>query len=115
MASPERRRCLRYICSLPVELRSAGQPYPISCQTTDISLYGCYVKMLQPLPIGTGVDIRIGTGGEGIKAKGIVRTADAALGNGIEFTEMASSCQVELQRYLQALPEPTPGAPDIIR
>ena len=112
---PERRRFPRRLCSLPVELRPPGQSYPTSCETTDVSLSGCYVKMLVPLPVGTAVDLRLGMGGEEVKAKGIVKTADAALGNGIEFTEMASSCQVQLQHYLQTLPEVTLGSPDIIR
>ena len=112
---PERRQFPRYQCSLPVQLRVAGQAYPTSTEITDISLGGCYVKMLLPLLVGTAVEVRIGTDGGEIKAKGSVKTADPSLGNGIAFTEMASSCQLELQRYLQTLPEVAAGSAGIIR
>jgi len=81
----------------------------------DISLGGCYVRMLLPLPIGTVVEIQIGTDGGEIKAKGTIKTADPALGNGIEFTEMASSCRLQLEQFLQTLPEVTAESDGIIR
>ena len=76
---------------------------------------GCYVKMLFPLPAGTVVAIRIGMDGREVKAKGLVKTADPGLGNGIEFTGMASSCRQELERYLQTLPEAGTDSALIIR
>ena len=111
---PQRRRFPRYQCSVPVQLHIAGQAYPISTETTDISLGGCYVKMLLPVPVGTAVEVRIGTDSGEINAKGTVKTADPSLGNGIAFTEMASSCQLELQRYLQTLPEVSTGSAGVI-
>ncbi len=80
-----------------------------------MSLNGCYVKLLFPLPIGTAVDIRIGMEGGGVQAKGIVRTADPALGNGIEFTEMASPCRLLLEHYLEALSQEDSSPNKIIR
>jgi len=112
---PERRRFARYQCSLAVQLRAAGQAYPTSTEITDISLGGCYVKMLLPLPVGTAVEIRVGTDGGEIVAKGTVKTADPSLGNGIAFTEMASSRQLELQHYLQTLPREATGSASVIR
>jgi len=115
MEVPERRRFARHQCSLPVQLQVAGLAYPTSTETTDISLGGCYVKMLVPLPVGTEVEIRIGTDSGEINAKGTVKTLDPSLGNGIAFTEMASSCQLKLQSYLQTLPEVSAGSAGVIR
>ena len=103
--SSERRRFTRYQGTLAVQLRAEGQAFSTSCEAIDMSLSSCYVKMLFPLPVGTAVDIRIGMDGREAKAKGLVKTSDPALGNGIEFTEMASSCQQELEQFLQTLPE----------
>jgi len=113
--SPERRRFPRRTCSLPVELRPPGQPYPTAAETTDVSLCGCYVKLLFPLPIGTVVDIRIGIEDVGVRAKGIVRTTDPALGNGIEFTEIASSCRLQLEHHLETLSQEDSSPDKIIR
>jgi len=80
-----------------------------------MSLCGCYVKLLFPLPIGTVVDIRIGIEGGGVEAKGIVRTADPSLGNGIEFTEVAPPCRLQLEDYLEALSQEDSSPNKIIR
>jgi len=113
--SSERRRFPRFSGSFPVELRSAGQPYPTCCETTDISLCGCYVRVLFPLSVGTVVDIRIVMAGREIQAKGVVKTLDPALGNGIEFTEMGSSSRLQLQQYLETLSHEDPSPNKIIR
>ncbi len=101
----ERRRFPRRLCSLPVELRPPGQPYPTSCETTDLSLCGCYVKLLFPLPVGTVVDVRFSAGDTEVQAKAVVKTSNPGLGNGIDFTEMAPSTRLQLERYLETLPE----------
>jgi hypothetical protein len=80
-----------------------------------MSLCGCYVKLLFPLPTGTVVDIRIGIEGGSVQAKGIVRTADPALGNGIEFTEIASPCRLQLEHYLETLSQEESSPNKIIR
>ncbi len=100
----ERRRFPRGACSVPVNLHPAGQSYATSCETTDLSLCGCYVRLQSPLPVGTLVDVRIGIEGGEVKAKGIVRTVDPALGNGIEFTEIDGTSRDQLQHYLITLP-----------
>ena len=102
---PVSRRFPRRVCSLPVQLRSPGQPYFTSCETTDISLCGSYVKLLSPLPVGTVVEVRIGTGDTQVKATGVVKTSDPGLGNGIEFTEMTPPNRLQLEHYLKILPD----------
>ena len=110
----ERRRFARHPCALPVQLHAVGQDYPISGETTDISLGGCYVKLLFPLAAGTVVEIRIGMDGRDIKARGTIKTVDPTLGTGIEFTEMDPYCQHELQLYLEAIPEVSSDSSSVI-
>jgi len=65
--------------------------------------------------VGTVVDIRIVMAGREIQAKGVVKTLDPALGNGIEFTEMGSSSRLQLQQYLETLSHEDPSPNKIIR
>jgi hypothetical protein len=51
------------------------------------------------------VDIRIGTGSTEVRGKAIVRTSHPGLGNGVEFTEMTPVHKLQLERYLETLPE----------
>jgi len=112
---PEHRRSARHKCALPVQLHCAGQSYPTSGETTDVSVRGCYVKLLFPLPVGTQVDVRIALPDGEVKAKGVIRTFDPALGNGLEFTEMLPASQAELEHCLKEFPEASEGGFDIIR
>jgi len=112
---PEHRQSGRRQCALPVQLHCTEQSYPTSGETTDVSLRGCYVKLLFPLPQGTKVDVRIALPDGEAKAKGVVRTLDPTLGNGIEFTEMEPASQEALERCLHEFPESTPGDFEIIR
>lgn len=99
----ERRRFPRRTGSLPVELRIATQSYPMECETTDISLCGCYVKNMFTLPIGTAVHLRIRLNDVEFQVNGSVKTADPGLGNGIDFAEMNSRQREELAHYLEKL------------
>jgi len=105
-AHQERRRFSRCSCSLRVQLRPTGQPYPTNCETADISLCGCYVKLMLPLPVGTLLDVRIWTGDTPVQVKAVVKTSHPGVGNGIDFIEMSSPDRFQLERYLETLPEP---------
>jgi len=96
-------------------MRAAGASYPMECETTDMSLSGCYVKNLFVLSVGTIVDLKITVGNGAVLAKGIVKTSDAGLGNGIEFTAMSDEGRSQLQRHLDAVKQGDPGAMSIIR
>ncbi len=111
----ERRRFPRRMAALPVEVRQAAQSYPLKCETTDISLGGCYVKTLFTLPVGTEVNLRIRLADTELQVKGAVRTADPGLGNGIEFLEMPPEQREQLARYLQNVFAGTEGGLRIIR
>ena len=80
-------------------------PFPTSCETTDISLCGCYIKLSFPLPVGTVLNVHIGTEDGEVRALGVVRTSNPGLGNGIEFTEMTESNKLRLVQCLEKLPD----------
>lgn len=101
----ERRRFARRNCSLRVQLKAPELPFPTSCETTDISLCGCYVKLSFPLPIATVVDVLIAAGDAEVQTKGVVRTLNPGLGNGIEFTEMTEDNRLRLEQCIERLPD----------
>jgi hypothetical protein len=51
------------------------------------------------------VDVRIGTGDAEVKATGVVKTSDLGLGNGIDLTEMTPPNRLQLEHYLETLPD----------
>lgn len=111
----QRRRFPRKPCVVPVQMRTAGASYPMECETTDMSLSGCYVKNLFVLPVGTAVDLKITVSDGAVLAKGMVKTSDPGLGNGIEFKALSEEGRSQLQRHLDAVEQGDPAAISIIR
>ena len=111
----ERRRHPRRSCAVSVELRHSRSSYPLRCETSDISLGGCYVKNVCTLPAGTVVDLVVWTGDEKVIAKGVIQTVDAGVGNGIKFTVITDEHRKRLQEYLATQEDADPGSMTIIR
>ncbi len=60
----------------------------ISTRVSELSLSGCYVDMLNPLPVGTAVGIKIVTMIRSFEAEAIVVYSHPNLGMGIAFSNL---------------------------
>lgn len=80
-------------------------------QLSDISLGGCYVEMMRPLPSGTEIEIILLVERLRVTAKGRICAAREGFGMGIAFTELGHRNQknlIELVEWVsQALPRGT--------
>ena len=99
-AAQDRRRYRRVRCTMPAELRPSRAGYPIQGETTDVSLGGCYVASIFPLPVGTAIEFRCWVDTVLICCNAIVRTSDPGVGNGIEFLDLGSHSAEILQEQL---------------
>ena len=95
----------------------AGWPRKSPCKTalfgmtatvTDISLGGCYVEMLSPLPVDMFVDISISPDDTTLQLSGRVRSSQVNFGMGVSFTGM----RPQDFEVLRKLAPPTLSAPD---
>jgi PilZ domain len=102
--SSDRRTEPRQGTSLKVELREDGASAPMWATTEDVSLGGCFIKMLAPLKTGTRLEVRIWIGSEKIWSRGVVRTSEPGNGFGVEFTYMPDVDVRILKTYLDSLP-----------
>jgi hypothetical protein len=97
----EKRRSVRRRCALQVEMRSEGAAFPIKCETVDASPFGCYVTLMSTLAKGAVLDLVVWAGETALRIKGRVTTADANVGNGIEFIEITEEMRAALAAYLE--------------
>jgi hypothetical protein len=95
----ERRQQPRFEASLPVEVKST-QGAPIRAEITDISLSGCYVNTLFPVPLDSVVTIVFWLGDDKLAVKGRARTSVLGVGCGIEFVELSAAASQRLAEYL---------------
>jgi len=95
-----RRRWTRHKIVFPIVLHD--QQILVRVSATDVSGSGCYVEMLSPFPIGTGLDTEFWIGTERVTTRSLVRTCDPRVGMGIEFVGLKIEDQRRFQEHLQA-------------
>ena len=81
---------------------------------TDISLGGCYVEMLSPLPAGTAVELSFDLDGSPVNFPAKVRSQHMGFGMGLAFT-IVSAESMEILRRFTGTPAPAaePAKPPV--
>src|SRR2546425_4363832 len=66
----ERRRTPRYPFIADAEVHDDASGTTVKTRIRELSLYGCYVDMDNPLPTGTPITIKINTAGGSLETSG---------------------------------------------
>jgi len=96
----ERHRARRYSIRASVELTDLESETQTKEQTTDLSLFGCRVDTLKPLPAGTKVRVKISYRTENFDALGKVVHTRQNSGMGILFTKIEPNDQLILDKWI---------------
>ena len=81
----ELRRAIRYPIVATVEVRQRQSRVRVLARTSDLSITGCYVDTLNPLPCGTDIELRISHDGAIVTIDGTVAYAKPNMGMGVQF------------------------------
>jgi len=96
----ERRRTPRYTFIASAELIEETSDVRIATRISELSLYGCYLDMMNPFPVGTLVLVKIAAGDAFFQAKSKIVYAQTNMGAGVVFLEVEAECQTVLERWL---------------
>ena len=96
----ERRRTPRYTFIASAELIEETSEVRIATRVSELSLYGCYLDMMNPFPVGTLVLVKISAGDAFFQAKSKIVYAQTNMGAGVVFLETEAEYQVVLERWL---------------
>jgi hypothetical protein len=96
----KRHRARRYPFHASIELTDLRSETQTKQQTRDLSLFGCHVDTLNPLPAGTKLRIKISYGSENVTALGRVVHARQNSGMGIVFTKIEPNDQLVLDKWI---------------
>ena len=96
----DRREHIRLKVKLPIEVYIEGNDSPLRGTTSDLSLGGCYMETIFPLPIGTNLELKLQLE-DTLLVLGIVVTCDPQVGNGIRFSRMLPEDIEQLRIYLE--------------
>jgi c-di-GMP-binding flagellar brake protein YcgR len=100
---PERRRAPRYPIIAEAEVTEITSETKFSARTSDLSLGGCFLDMLNPSPEGTEIAVRISHADTTFTARGRVVFVFPNLGMGVMFTSVPASQQAVLEKWLAEL------------
>jgi PilZ domain len=98
----ERRRVPRYTFIATAELIEEASDVRIATRVSELSLYGCYLDMMNPFPVGTLVLVKISAGDAFFQAKSKIIYSQPNMGAGVAFLEVESAYQPILERWLDA-------------
>jgi PilZ domain len=96
----ERRRVPRFPFVASAEVVENNSTARMNARVSELSLYGCYVDTINPLPKGASVFIKIFTDADFIEAQGMVAYVHPNLGMGIAFFNVNPSFLPILQAWL---------------
>jgi PilZ domain len=99
----ERRRAPRYPIIADAEITEIASKTKLSAKTSDLSVGGCFLDMLDPSPEGTEIEVRISHTGATFTVLGRVVFLFPNMGMGVMFTNVDASQQAILQKWLAEL------------
>ncbi|SRR5712692_5676915 len=99
----ERRHAPRYPFIAEAEVIEISSDTRLVAKTSDLSVGGCFLDMLNPTPQGTEVQVRISNEGTTFTALGRVVFVLPNMGMGVVFTRIEHDQQAILQKWISML------------
>lgn len=93
------RYCLIAVC----EVVEPASDLRFDCRISEISLKGCYVDFLNPLPIATVIDLHVSRDQGMFTTRGRVIYSQQGMGMGVAFQETAAEQMKTLESWLSEL------------
>ncbi len=95
----ERRKFARHTCRIETQVVTEDGSTAVPGTITDVSLGGCYVEMLSPLPVDSVIHLSLNPGTSTLHMSGKVRSSQMGLGMGVSFTGMGPEDFEKLWRF----------------
>jgi PilZ domain len=108
----ERRRFPRFSCRIETLVAEEGGSIRLAGKVSDISLGGCYVEMLSPMPVQAFVELMLNPNTLTLRLHGKVLTSEIGMGMGISFTTISPEDFERLREMVSPSP-PQPWDPEI--
>jgi hypothetical protein len=97
---PEKRRTPRYPFIAVAEVTDAQSGAQLNSQVAELSLNGCYLDMLNTLPVNSAVTLKIYADAECFEATARVIYAQPGLGMGLAFQDVSIKSGATLRAWL---------------
>jgi hypothetical protein len=102
----DRRQHKRHPFSATAEVVDMASGARLSTRAADLNRGGCYLDMLNPLPIGSNVRISIQSHGAEVTCTAVVRDSQPGMGMGVAFTDLNDAGAVLIDSWIERLVSP---------
>ncbi len=100
----EKRRTPRYMFFASAELIEEKSEVRVASRVSELSLYGCYLDMMNPFPTDTPIRLKIWTEENIVfQSKGKVIYSQPNMGAGVAFVDVQPKDQTVLEGWLKEL------------
>jgi PilZ domain len=96
----ERRCAPRYPFIAHAELSDEERSIYLRARVSDLSLSGCYIDTIHPLPTGTQVVLYVTDDSGSFQARGEVVYSVPNLGSGVAFLDVDPALRADIERSL---------------
>jgi hypothetical protein len=97
----ERRRAPRYIFFAAAELLEEKSDVRVASRVSELSLYGCYLDMMNPFPVDTTILLKIWKEENSVfHAKAKIIYAQPNIGAGVKFEDVDPKSLALLEQWL---------------
>jgi hypothetical protein len=101
--SSENRRSPRFAFYASAEITELQTQTRLTARTSELSRHGCYMDMVNPLPIGTTVKIKLIHHELTFEAAGRVIYPQTNMGMGVAFDEIEADRAATVEKWLSDL------------
>jgi hypothetical protein len=103
VAEQDRRSAPRIMLVASVEAEEVTNGISLSARTSDVSVHGCYLDTINPLPPGTRIRVHLTKGYETFHSLGVVVYAHQGMGMGVAFMEISPEARQIVQGWIAEL------------
>lgn len=96
----ERRCAPRYPFIAHAELADEERTFHLKARVSDLSLSGCYLDMIHPLPAGTQIVLHVTDDTGSFQARGTIVYSLPNLGAGVAFVDVNPALRADIERSL---------------
>jgi hypothetical protein len=107
----DRRLHKRHPFSATAEVVDTGSGARLSTRAADLNKGGCYLDMMNPLPVGSNVRLRITIDGAELRCTAVVRDSQQGMGMGVAFTDLDDSRKALIDSWIERLGAPGADLP----
>jgi hypothetical protein len=109
----DRRQHKRHALSATAEVVDIASGSRLPTRAADLNKGGCYLDLLNPLPVGSKVRVHINWDGTELVCAAVVRDSHPGMGMGIAFTDLDDARRALIDSWIERLGSPAGAGPSV--